>query len=64
MNEQIKNHAKAKGIKLWEVAYRYGVSDGNFSRKLRRELSTIEKQQLIDIINELAQEKGGENENI
>ena len=64
MNEQIKNHAKAKGIKLWEVAYRYGVSDGNFSRKLRRELSTIEKQQLIDIIDELAQEKGGENENI
>jgi len=64
MNEQIKNHAKAKGIKLWEVAYRYGVSDGNFSRKLRRELSTIEKQQLIDIIDELAQEKGVENENI
>lgn len=64
MNEQIKNHAKAKGVKLWEVAYRYGVSDGNFSRKLRRELSNVEKQQLIDIIDQLARERGGENENI
>ena len=63
MNEQVKNYAKTKGIKLWEVAYRYGVSDGNFSRKLRRELPEVEKQQLIDIIDELVIEKGGANEN-
>lgn len=59
MNEHIKSHAKDRGVKLWEVAYRYGITDATFSRKLRRELSTEEQKKILKIIDELAKEKEG-----
>lgn len=57
MNEHIKRYAKDRGVKLWEVAYRYGITDATFSRKLRRELPTQEREKIMEIINELAKEK-------
>lgn len=59
MNEHIKIYAKDRGVKLWEVAYRFGITDGNFSRKLRRELPPKEQEKIIEIIDELASEKEG-----
>lgn len=59
MNEHIKRYAKDRGVKLWEVAYRYGITDATFSRKLRRELPTQEQEKIIEIINEMAKEKEG-----
>ncbi len=59
MNEHIKRYAKDRGVKLWEVAYRYGITDATFSRKLRRELPTQEQEKIMEIINELAKEKEG-----
>lgn len=59
MNEHIKSHAKDRGVKLWEVAYRYGITDATFSRKLRRELPTQEHEKIIEIIDDLAKEKEG-----
>lgn len=59
MNEHIKLYAKDRGVKLWEVAYRYGITDATFSRKLRRELPTQEQEKIMEIINELAKEKEG-----
>lgn len=59
MNDHIKRYAKDRGVKLWEVAYRYGITDATFSRKLRRELPTQEQEKIMEIINELAKEKEG-----
>lgn len=59
MNEHIKRYAKDRGVKLWEVAYRYGITDATFSRKLRRGLPTQEQEKIIEIINKLAKEKEG-----
>ena len=59
MNAYIKRYAKDRGVKLWEVAYRYGITDATFSRKLRRELPTQEQEKIMEIINELAKEKEG-----
>lgn len=59
MNEHIKSHAKDRGVKLWEVAYRYGITDATFSRKLRLELPTQEREKIMEIIDELAKEKEG-----
>lgn len=59
MNEHIKRYAKDRGVKLWEVAYRYGITDATFSRKLRRELPTQEREKIMEIIDELAKEKEG-----
>lgn len=56
-NKEIRDAAKEAGICLWQVAEKLGVSDGNFSRKLRRELSTEDREKVLSIIRELSQEK-------
>ena len=55
-NLDVRNYAKTKNIPLWEIAYRLGINDGNFSRKLRRELPDEEKQRIFNIIDELKEE--------
>ena len=58
-NREIREAAKSTGVHLWQVANVYGVNDGNFSRKLRKELPQEEKQKIREIIDRLAQEKQG-----
>lgn len=58
-NVEIRKAAKQAGVCLWQVAERVGVNDGNFSRKLRRELPTEERDKILEIINELAAERAG-----
>lgn len=55
-NQAIRTAAKENGIELWRIANKLGINDGNFSRKLRYELSEDEKQKILEIINELAEE--------
>ena len=56
-NKDIREAAKNAGIRLWEVAAALGINDGNFSRKLRQELPHEEKENILVIIDRLAQEK-------
>lgn len=56
-NKDIRAAAKEAGVFLWQIAARYGISDGNFSRKLRQELPMDEKQKIFGIIEALAQER-------
>ena len=58
-NMKIREAAKQAGVYLWEIAERWGCNDGNFSRKLRRELPAAEQEKIIAIIAELAAEKKG-----
>lgn len=58
-NHDIKEAAKRAGIKLWQIADKLGINDGNFSRKLRKELTPEEKQKIFDIIADLQREKKG-----
>lgn len=55
-NADIRKVAKDNSIKLWQIAKKLGISDGNFSRKLRDELSEGEKDRILIIIAELAKE--------
>lgn len=57
LNQDIRTAAKEAGVFLWQVAEKYGVNDGNFSRKLRKELSAEEKQKVMGIIEALAAEQ-------
>ena len=50
-NMEIRNLARNSGVKLWEVAARLGINDGNFSRKLRFELPENKKSDKIFIQN-------------
>lgn len=56
-NNDIRVYANQKGVYLWQVAYRLGVVDTTFSRKLRRELPEDQKQKTFKIIDELAAEE-------
>lgn len=56
-NTEIRNRAKDTGVKLWEIADRYGLNDGNFSRKLRRELPEEERDRILAIIDQIAAER-------
>ena len=58
-NVRIREVAKRAGVYLWEIAERWGCNDGNFSRKLRRELPAAEQEKIIAIIAEVAREKKG-----
>jgi len=52
-NSDIRQEVTAAGLRLWQVAYKLGLNDGNFSRKLRRELSIDEKSKIREAIKEL-----------
>lgn len=52
-NQDIRQQAKTARVYLWEVADRLGVTDATFSRKLRKEFSTEEKEKILAIIHEI-----------
>ena len=43
-----------QGVRLWQIADVLGISDSNFSRKLRHELGGREKAKIIKIIDRIA----------
>lgn len=53
-NIEIREKAKQNNVKLWEVAEKLNINDGNFSRKLRKELPTAEKERILSIIEDIA----------
>ena len=56
-NNDIKLSAKNAGVKLWQIADELHINDGNFSRKLRKELSEDEKANIKQIIAKLTKEE-------
>ena len=52
-NMDIRQEAKSAGVKLWQIAEGLGINDGNFSRRLRKELPEQEKARIRTIINGL-----------
>ena len=63
-NLDVRLAAKNAGIKLWQIADRYGVLDSNFARLLRKELTSDKKERIYQIIEELKTEtQEGDNAN-
>lgn len=58
-NKQIRDELKLKGVKQWELAEALGVSEFTFTRWLRKEVSETRRNELIEIISKLAEEKNG-----
>lgn len=52
-NQEIREDVKNAKLKLWQIADEYGMSDANFSRKLRKEFTNEEKKLIQKIINKL-----------
>jgi predicted XRE-type DNA-binding protein len=45
------------GVKKYQIAEKLGINDGNFSRKLRKELSQPYKDKIFEIINTIKKEQ-------
>ena len=56
-NKEIRICAMEHGVKLWEVAKQMGISPETLSRRLRRELSTEEKERMMQAIREVNHER-------
>lgn len=54
---EIRQEAAKNGLKLWEVAEAVGVADSTFSRKLRRELPSNQKDFILRKIQQIAERK-------
>lgn len=49
-NQEIRMELKARNIPQWRLGELLGVSENTIYRKLRNELSTDEKQHILDVI--------------
>ena len=58
-NQDIKDEIRQAGLKFWMIAEKLGCNDGNFSRKLRRELPDEKKAKIRNIIAQLKSEQEG-----
>ena len=56
-NQKLKKKKKTKDVKLWEVAEVLGIQDSALSRKLRKELSDTERDNILSIIDKVAESK-------
>lgn len=54
---EIKRLILDSGLKLWQVAERWGVSDGNFSRRLRKPFDENEVNKINKIISDIKASK-------
>lgn len=55
-NVDIREEAALAGVKLWQIADALGITDSNFSRKLRKELSDGTKEEIRGIIKRISEE--------
>lgn len=58
-NEEIRKKARIQDVRFWRIAECLGITDSNFSRMLRYELSDEKKQEIFQIIDRLATESKG-----
>ena len=52
-NLEIRDAIKKHNLKYWQIANELGMTDGNFSRLLRKELDDYYKQKIMNIIKNL-----------
>ncbi len=58
-NKDIREHAKEKGVFLYEVAEQLHISDPTFTRRLRHELPSGDKSEIKKIIDQIAADRAG-----
>lgn len=56
-NELIREYAKERGVKLWQIADELNMSDANFSRMLRHQFDEDMTTKIIQIIDKIEKNK-------
>ncbi|MBQ7542116.1 MAG: hypothetical protein IJT44_07485 [Clostridia bacterium] len=57
-NKEIRETARAAGVRLWQIADDMGVSEATLIRKLRHELPEAEKQEVLSVIHRISEREG------
>ena len=57
-NQEIRERARIKDVRLWELADKMGITDSYLSRRLRVEFTPEEQEQAMRYIDEIAAERG------
>lgn len=52
-NIKIRRYAAENAVFLWQIADALGITDGNFSRRLRHELPDDEQARILQIIDQI-----------
>lgn len=55
-NKELRERAKQKGVYLWEVARKFGITDSHFTRRLREEFTEEEKKLALAYVDEIENE--------
>lgn len=55
-NKDIRDYARIKDVRLWQIAEKLNLQDSNFLRLLRHELTEDKKTEIKKIIDDLATE--------
>lgn len=53
-NADIRKALQVNGVKVWELADKFGIYDSNMTRKLRHEFSDSDKAKALKFIDEIA----------
>ena len=56
-NDELRLYAAGKGVRLWRIAERFGITDAAFSRKLRKELSVDDAVLFKHYVDEIASDR-------
>lgn len=57
-NVLIREEAKKRNVKHWQIAEELGISEITFCRKLRHELSAGDTDRVLKAIERIAERKG------
>ena len=53
-NNDLRLYAAGKGVRLWQVAARFGVTDAAFSRKMRKPFTDDDANRFRSYVDEIA----------
>lgn len=56
-NSVLRQRAAEKNIPLWMIAKKFGITDSQFSRWLRDELSAERMKQALQYVDEIARDR-------
>lgn len=57
INFDIKIKAMEKDIRLYEIAQKLGISESAFNRRMRKELSSADRERFLRAIEEIVSER-------
>lgn len=61
-NSDLRQEMKLLGVPMWAIADKQGLCELTVSRRLRYELPKEEKEKLLDMIHQIAEERSSHNE--